>query len=357
MYRRRRGHRDKIAFSFDSFLDVVANVNGIIIRLILMAWVGARAYHGAMQVFDESTPEIAVAELAPPRVEDEPLTPILARQQEQLAAARKSLAEKLAADEAARRKLDAVAGQLTSLTKSREQLGNLSQRLAADVSKEQGAAKAAALSVEELQRRGQHLHEAIAKLEKSSGPRAVLRYHTPVSKAVTTDEIFFECRGGRVTYLDLPGFLNEIESSFPAMKERLREQFSLDEVTRSIGSFRVRYTVERQRSAGESLGGLSAPQNRLYFGYRLGRFVVEPIAAERGENQAQSLRPTSEFRQSVDALDAQTVVTFWVYPDSFALFRTLRDYLYERGIEVAARPLPMDEPISGSPTGTKSRGQ
>src|SRR2546426_1102346 len=43
MIRRRRPVRE-IAFSFDSFLDVVANVVGIIIRLILVAWVGARSY-------------------------------------------------------------------------------------------------------------------------------------------------------------------------------------------------------------------------------------------------------------------------------------------------------------------------
>ena len=46
MIRRRRTQRE-IPFSFDSFLDVVANVVGIILRLILVAWVGARSYHPA----------------------------------------------------------------------------------------------------------------------------------------------------------------------------------------------------------------------------------------------------------------------------------------------------------------------
>ena len=45
MIRRRRPTRE-IPFSFDSFLDVVANVVGIILRLILVTWVGARAYTG-----------------------------------------------------------------------------------------------------------------------------------------------------------------------------------------------------------------------------------------------------------------------------------------------------------------------
>ena len=43
MIRRRRPSRE-IAFSFDSFLDVVANVVGIIIRLILVVWAGSRTY-------------------------------------------------------------------------------------------------------------------------------------------------------------------------------------------------------------------------------------------------------------------------------------------------------------------------
>ena len=44
--RRRRRPDKEIHFSFDSFLDVVANVVGIIIKLILVAWVGARTYKG-----------------------------------------------------------------------------------------------------------------------------------------------------------------------------------------------------------------------------------------------------------------------------------------------------------------------
>ena len=51
--RRRRPLKAKsIHFSFDSFLDLVTNVVGIIIRLILVSWVGARAYHASMQMLD-----------------------------------------------------------------------------------------------------------------------------------------------------------------------------------------------------------------------------------------------------------------------------------------------------------------
>jgi hypothetical protein len=52
---------------------------------------------------------------------------------------------------------------------------------------------------------------------------------------------------------------------------------------------------------------------------------VEPIAGERGEPLETARTPGSAFRRVVDALDPTTVVTFWVYPDSFAIFRELRD--------------------------------
>src|SRR5438552_1765269 len=72
MLRRRRPRRE-VPFSFDSFLDVVANVVGIILRLILVAWVGAQSYC----VFDHSTdPESAPAALPAPLALPEPTSPL-----------------------------------------------------------------------------------------------------------------------------------------------------------------------------------------------------------------------------------------------------------------------------------------
>ncbi|HJT79154.1 MAG TPA: hypothetical protein VJ739_18300, partial [Gemmataceae bacterium] len=84
----------------------------------------------------------------------------------------------------------------------------------------------------------------------------------------------------------------------------------------------------------------------------------EPLTPERGETAEAALAPGSEFRQVADVIDPQqTTVTFWVYPDSFALYRRLRDYLYQRDVIVAGRPLPDGAPIASSRHGTRSRGQ
>jgi hypothetical protein len=82
------------------------------------------------------------------------------------------------------------------------------------------------------------------------------------------------------------------------------------------------------------------------------------VTDPRGESIDAALVPHSEFRQIADALDPQQcTVTFWVYPDSFALFRRLRDYLYERDVIVAGRPLSDGMAIASSKHGTRSRGQ
>src|SRR5438105_12404173 len=90
MIRRHRRARE-IGFSFDSFLDVVANVVGIIIRLILVVWVGARSYATLHPppAAPTSTPAAPAAEPADPLEEE------LARQRRELEAAEARLLDQL----------------------------------------------------------------------------------------------------------------------------------------------------------------------------------------------------------------------------------------------------------------------
>src|SRR5436309_6540326 len=81
MIRRRRPPRE-IAFSFDSFLDLVANVVGIILRLILVAWVGARTYKAAVPPPPPAPP--ALAEPASPPEPTDPRQDLLARRREEV---------------------------------------------------------------------------------------------------------------------------------------------------------------------------------------------------------------------------------------------------------------------------------
>ena len=90
--RRRLRQAREIPFSFDSFLDVVANVVGIIIRLILVVWVGARSY-SSLQVLTTRPARPATASTA--EAAADPLQQQLAQHREELAQAQARLLEQL----------------------------------------------------------------------------------------------------------------------------------------------------------------------------------------------------------------------------------------------------------------------
>src|SRR5579875_1752543 len=92
MIRRRRQSRE-IEFSFDSFLDVVANVVGIILRLILVAWVGARSYKAIVPA--AAPPALTQEEIAELPDPQDPLAPELERQRRELAETQARLLEHL----------------------------------------------------------------------------------------------------------------------------------------------------------------------------------------------------------------------------------------------------------------------
>src|SRR5439155_17105947 len=119
MIRRRRRTRE-IPFSFDSFLDVVANVVGIIIRLILVVWVGSRSY-SSLTAVPRPAAQAEVDNVAPQRPED-PLKAELARHRQELARAQQQLLEQLHALELTQAQEGEATEGLTAVTACRQEL-------------------------------------------------------------------------------------------------------------------------------------------------------------------------------------------------------------------------------------------
>jgi hypothetical protein len=348
MIRRRRPVRE-IAFSFDSFLDVVTNVVGIILRLILVAWVGARAYKGSQPTPGPSQPVPVLEEMAEPPEPTDPLTPELERQRLELAQAQAHLLEQLRQREAVKEEEARTAKELSDLTAHRDRLE--AERTALErAARERGqAAQAAALSAAELKERIRRVTEEIDALRKAPPAKKTFRYHTPVSQPLQTEELTFECNHGRVALIDMGVLLEDIRRDLRDRMEQLRAQPEVRGETAQAGGFRLHYTLAREPGSGGP-GGLGSAMTYSW--------EVEPLVAQRGESADAALAPGSEFRRIIDHIDPhQTAVTIWVYPDSFPAYRQLRDYMHGRGIEVAGRPLCEGMLITYSNHGTASRGQ
>jgi hypothetical protein len=352
--RRRRQHTQEIGFSFDSFLDVVANVVGIIIRLILVVWVGARSYN-SIKPTPAAHPSAAVREDF--TEQPEPLTDEVRRQRQELARLEALLAEQLGQVNQVQQARHQVEGELSRLEAQRQRTEHDQASLEKDLQRAR-AEQVQPLSLEEIRRRCAKLTADIEALRKLPPAKQTLRYLTPVSRPIHSEELLFECCQGRVTFIDIAALMGEMKRGVEDAMEQLRTQWEVQGTAGPVGPFRLRYLVERERAPFETgLGG--APNSRGGFRANVAGWDVEPVTAERGEKLTASLAPGSEFRQIADTIDPQqSTVTFWVYPDSFALYRRLRDYLYERGVVVAGRPLPEGAKISFSTRhGSVSRGQ
>ncbi len=340
MIRRRRPSRG-IDFSFDSFLDVVANVVGIILRLILVAWVGARSYKAVLP--SAPPPALTKEEIAELPDPQDPLAPELERQRRELAQTQARLLEQLQEWQKLRQDSTLTAEELARVTAQSQ--GVESERKTLEEKTRQGtqSVRVASLSLEEIRERSQRVLEEIEALRKAPSAKQTLRYRTPVSHPLQSEELLFECRRGRVTLIDIGGFIDDVQHDLNGQgADVLRDTGRYSGVTEPRGPFRLRYTLELNRFT-------SKPECS---------WDVEPVTPDRGETIEAALAPGSEFRRIIDSIEpAQTAVTLCVYPDSFALYRKLRDFMHERDIVVAGRALPDGASISASRHGTASRGQ
>src|SRR5437899_9537141 len=198
MIRRRRNARE-IPFSFDSFLDVVANVVGIIIRLILVVWVGARSYTSIQML---AKPKPKMEPTAAVAVPEDPLERELARQREELARLQARLLEQLQQVGQLKSDEQQAQAQLGQLLALEQGLDDEERRVNSDTNKQVQGVRAVELSLDEVQRRREKVLQEIRATEKLPPLKQMLRYRTPVSKPVTTEEYFFECRNGRATFLN-----------------------------------------------------------------------------------------------------------------------------------------------------------
>ena len=156
----------------------------------------------------------------------------------------------------------------------------------------------------------------------------------------------------------MPALVASAQRDIDEKSQLLRNRWQVTDVTPPVGSFRLRYTVAREPESTESAGAHGSPTANETFRYGLVAWTAEPVVPVRGENLENALTQRSQFRQIVDRLDPeQAAITFWVYSDSFALYRQLREYLYDHNLIVAGRPLPEGVPIASSRQGTRSLGQ
>ncbi len=205
-------------------------------------------------------------------------------------------------------------------------------------------AKGEVLKVDRDKLRG----ELMAFSEAPRPRRKPLIDKSPVAKKSDGEEFHFEIRGDRVSFIDLERLLDKVKTD-ARVKIRLSNGIKPAAGTVGpVGAFDMTYEVQRVDDGSNARMG----------NFGLSAWEIVPSFANRGETFQDAMRPASDFARAVRRLNpAQDVVTLWVYPNGFPLYRQIREALHSQGYLVAARPLPEGTSIRGSPSGSSSSAQ
>jgi hypothetical protein len=239
----------------------------------------------------------------------------------------------------------------TLIAGANRELATMRDALSAEARADYDLRSAVALAQEELERT---LRQREAIKNAPAQTTTIENYPTPLSKPVDGKEIHIQLRGGRATFIPLDELIERFKASAQQKVVKLRDRNEFTETIGPIGGFRLRYTLERKDIPAETVmetgrGGAIV---------QLAKYELIPTSSQLGEPIEQALSEQSILRAQLDAYKPeQYTVTVWTYDDSFDAFRALRKELYHRGYAVAARPLPKDVPIGGSPSGSKSAAQ
>jgi hypothetical protein len=372
-----RRPRSEEEFGSDSFLDVLANIVGILIILIVSA--AARVERGsapppAVSAEEPADPATEPVKAAPSAAEPEPAVE-LARAEppaepEPLPELEPDVAppEISAELQAIQQKLASLDSKSRALSAHLDRLKTEAETAARQLTAEEKAAEKRAGKLKQSKIRLARLEEALGdrketltglladfeEAKNSRSPAVEVKHRlAPISQEVTGEELHFRVAGGRVAQVPLNVLVERVKMQMDRQKEWLSGRGRHEAVVGPVDGFTMHFQIERKPLT-------TLDRNRLGYGaYRIGisHWEIFPERDLKGETPEESLRRGSKFSLAVRNSPEHAVLTFWIYPDSFHAYRILQAACQAEGFVVAARPLPEGVNIAGSPDGTRSAGQ
>jgi hypothetical protein len=184
-------------------------------------------------------------------------------------------------------------------------------------------------------------------------PHVLEHLPTPMARTVFGTEIHFRLLHQRLAYVPWEEMLERMKTDAKNHVNKLRDAPRVELSLPVIAGFGARYILRRAEVEVETRIGTAK-----HSGVELEQIYLVDTEPNLGQPVSESLAPGSELRSRLAAAKPQnTTITIWVYPDSFDDFRLLKAELFKLGFLSAARPMPLGEPIAGSPSGSRSSAE
>jgi hypothetical protein len=333
--------------SQDSFLDVVANVVGVLIILVML--VGAQASHRLLMANVRPTAETAGA--SPEELEK--------LQQELTAQTRKAIAsQQHVAELAAQVTRLAVAAEAQD--RHRIELAMHRQVIEEDLARRRSLLDDERQQEFDVQREllqsqiklDQLTQEHLALASSAEEVETIECVPTPLAKEVDIPSIHLRLRKGLVSIVPVEKLQEEFQVHAEGIRRRLQSSSQVVETFGPIDGYRAKLTVVKRSPVGGPIAG----QRRENVLETFVEFL--PVSEDIGQTVEQALLPGSVLHEYMESQRRQSPpVDVWLYTDSFGEFRPLKRALWEQGYSVAIRPLRPGDQIGASPYGSKSAAQ
>ncbi len=342
MYMRRKRRQQAEPPGEDSFLDIVANVVGILIILVMVVGARAKSAWETRTVNEQAAIKLQQLDEAAAisRKTTEALETDINQLEQKINTVKATTA--IRADERAQLQYMVTAVE-HELGQRRDKL-NDADRSQFDLRSQIAAAR------DELS----NLGDRRRALENTSAQTNIIEHlPTPMAKTVFGKEVHFRLRGKRIAYVPLEELIELMKTEIRFKAEKLKHSEQTSETVGPIGGFHLRYQLHLVEQVQSTDFGVLRRQVPEFAG-----FYLIPMREDLGEPFEQAMQTGSQFRRTIDSLNPEsTTITVWVYPDSFDEFRTLKRDLFKRGFLTASWPLPDGHPISGGPDGRRSSAQ
>lgn len=331
----------------DSFLDIVANMVGILIILVMVVGIKAK---GAIEA-------AASSQMPPPEalaVSSDSLAELHLLRGKAVSLQR----EVLETDHGAKTIFAAIQQREAERNYLANQLAAVEAALAdrgAELDEQARQVYQARLALEQSQSQLAAISEQLVALELM--PKQVTQVEslpTPLARTVHGREVHFQLQGGRLAYVPVEELFEEAKREAREKVWKLEQGLEATELVGPSNGFRMRYTLEKAELPLE----VRKETGRTGYVIRSKSWELIPTSSRLGQPLAEAMQPDSDFNRLMKSLDpADATVTVWIYPDSFSEFRELKKHLFARGFATAGRPLPEGVSIGGSPNGTRSNAQ
>ena len=351
----------------DSFLDIISNMVGIMIILVMAAGVQVGS---VPETETPGAPELETA--AEPVPKPMPAAEQLIAQNPEPAPAEPSFAEKTkyleTMKEFTRLRNDGISLKAEVDELNRQMLNLKNEALGADAEYQGLTADIAAAeaAVErktrlktdseqtriaqnaELRRLTAESDRLKAEAEQLSQirPKAEILENmpTPMTKKVEGNEAVFALRGGKISHVPIGYFAERVRGYFRSIRDTSHPHFEETLGPTDGYIFKFRGSLHKHQSGDGRL--------TMSVIFDEGEFIPSPNI---GETFGEASAPDSEFRTKLALyLRESSVITLSVYPDSFELLREIKKFLLENDYTIAIRPMPAGRNIVISPNGTAS---